>query len=82
MAVTATVLGVALFSSPSRAASATVLDSVGKFTAPVSPDGFRETAKARLLRGTCYTAPSLAGGRLYLRSDQEMVCVEMKAEAN
>lgn len=46
--------------------------------APVSPDGFSATATAQLLRGTCYTAPSLANGKLYLRSDQEMVCVDVK----
>ena len=45
---------------------------------PVSPEGFQQTAKARVLKGTCYTTPSLAGGRLYLRSDQEMVCVLLK----
>lgn len=46
--------------------------------APVSAEGFRETASARVLEGTCYTAPSLAGGRLYLRSDQEMVCLQLR----
>lgn len=48
--------------------------------APVSPVGFEPTAKARLLEGTCYTAPSLANGRLYLRSNKEMVCISMKSE--
>ena len=46
--------------------------------APVSPDGFEPTAKARVVKGTCYTAPTLAGGKLYVRSDQEMVCIDMK----
>ena len=46
--------------------------------APASPDGYTETAKARVVQGTCYTAPTLANGKLYLRSDQEMVCIEMK----
>ena len=46
--------------------------------APVSPEGFRPTAQARVLRGTCYTAPSLADGRLYLRSDGELVCISLR----
>ncbi|MCH8045201.1 MAG: PQQ-binding-like beta-propeller repeat protein [Planctomycetes bacterium] len=46
--------------------------------APVSSKEFEPTAKIRVLQGTCYTAPTLAGGKLYLRSNQEMVCIEMK----
>jgi outer membrane protein assembly factor BamB len=46
--------------------------------APVSPEGFHPTARARVLRGTCYTAPSLADGRLYLRSDGELVCISLR----
>lgn len=45
------------------------------------PAGYRETAQARrLLRGTCYTAPSLAAGKLYVRCDKEMVCIDMKGK--
>ncbi|MBT6496917.1 MAG: PQQ-like beta-propeller repeat protein [Planctomycetaceae bacterium] len=43
-----------------------------------SPNGYSETAKARVVKGTCYTAPTLANGKLYIRSDKEMVCIEMK----
>ena len=46
--------------------------------APASADGFRPTATARVLEGTCFTAPSLANGKLYLRSDQELICLDMK----
>jgi len=42
-----------------------------------TPDGYVETSKSRIVKGTCYTAPSLANGKLYVRSDQEMVCIEM-----
>lgn len=56
-----------------------LLNEDGKLMlAPASPDGFEPTAEARLLAGTCYTSPSLANGKLYIRSDKEMVCVEMK----
>ena len=43
-----------------------------------TPDGYEETAKARVVKGTCYTAPTLANGKLYVRSDKEMVCIAMK----
>ncbi len=43
-----------------------------------SPDGYLETAKAKLLDGTCYTAPTLVNGKLYIRSDKELVCIDMK----
>lgn len=58
-----------------------LLNESGKLMlAPVSSDGFEPTAEARLLKGTCYTAPSLANGRLYLRSNEEMICISMKSE--
>ncbi|GAB4137660.1 MAG: hypothetical protein Tsb009_05270 [Planctomycetaceae bacterium] len=43
-----------------------------------SPNGYSELAKARILKGTCYTAPTLANGKLYVRSNREMVCIDMK----
>ncbi len=46
--------------------------------APVSPDGFKETSNAPVMKDTCYTTPSLANGKLCARSNQEMVCIEMK----
>ncbi|MDA1017367.1 MAG: PQQ-like beta-propeller repeat protein [Planctomycetota bacterium] len=56
-----------------------LLEESGKLLlAPVSLDGFEPTAQARLLKGTCYTAPSLANGHLYLRSNEEMVCIDLK----
>ena len=45
--------------------------------APVSPQEFAPTASVQLLKGTCYTAPTLADGKLFLRSDQEMVCIDL-----
>lgn len=49
------------------------------YLAPISSQSFEPTAEARVLTGTCYTTPSLAQGRLYLRSDLELVCVDMRA---
>lgn len=46
--------------------------------APASPDGFEATASAQVVEGISYTQPSLAHGKLYVRSDQELACIEMK----
>ncbi len=56
-----------------------VLAENGKLAiAPISPTGFNSTAQASLLSGTCYTTPALVDGRLYLRSNEEMVCVDLR----
>ncbi len=47
--------------------------------APATSDDFSPTARANLLRGgICYTAPTLVQGRLYIRSNQELLCVQLK----
>jgi len=43
-----------------------------------NPDEFIERSSASVLRGKNWTSPSLAAGRLYLRNQDEIVCVEMK----
>ena len=47
--------------------------------AEASPAGYAEKARARVLRGKTWTAPTLAGGRLYLRNEREMISLNMKA---
>jgi len=42
------------------------------------PDEYVERSSASVLRGKNWTSPSLAGGRLYLRNQDEIVCVDMK----
>ena len=42
-----------------------------------NPSAFREVASAQVLSGLCWTAPSLARGRLYLRSMEEAVCLQI-----
>ena len=37
---------------------------------------YRKIAEAQVLSGRCWTAPSLSGGKLYLRDSQEMVCLD------
>jgi outer membrane protein assembly factor BamB len=49
--------------------------------APASPDGFRPTARAKVLDGKCWTAPVLANGRIYCRNaDGDLVCLDVRAD--
>jgi outer membrane protein assembly factor BamB len=43
-----------------------------------TPAGFQELGRKQVL-GATRQAPALAGGRLYLRDDKEIVCLEIKA---
>ena len=50
--------------------------------ARASPARFEMLARARVLRGTCWTMPVLAGGRIYCRSARGMlVCLDVSAGA-
>ena len=48
--------------------------------AEATPAGFVEKAGYPALEGRCWTLPTLAGGRLFLRDEREIVCLNM-AEA-
>jgi outer membrane protein assembly factor BamB len=39
-------------------------------------DGYHEAASYQALDGKCWTPPTLADGRLYLRNEQEVVCLD------
>ena len=41
------------------------------------PSGYRELASAQVLQGRCWTAPALAGARLYLRNETELVALDL-----
>lgn len=43
-----------------------------------TPDAYNERATARILAGKNWTAPSLAGGHLYLRNHEEIVCIDLR----
>lgn len=45
--------------------------------AEATPEAFREKARARIFDGRTWTMPSLAGGRLYLRDQKEMVALDL-----
>ncbi len=43
------------------------------------PDEYREKAKAQVLQGKCWTMPTLVDGKLYLRNQKELICLDMKS---
>jgi len=43
-----------------------------------TPDGYREKGRAQALTGKCWTSPALAGGRLYLRDQDEIVSLDLR----
>lgn len=42
-----------------------------------TPEGYRELGRTRAMTGKAWTAPSLAGGRIYLRDQDEIVALEV-----
>ncbi len=44
-----------------------------------SPDAYVEKAAVQVLEGRCWTAPSLSGGRLFLRNGEEMLALDLRA---
>jgi len=47
--------------------------------ADASPEGFKELARAKVLKGTCWTVPVLSGGRIYCRSHEgDLVCIDVR----
>ena len=49
--------------------------------AVATPQSFVEKSKYPVLEGRCWTIPSLADGRVYVRNESELVCLDMRGEA-
>ncbi len=57
-----------------------VLSDRGKLVlAKATPEGFQEAGSFQVLEGKTWTAPVLAGGNLYLRDHQKLVCFDARA---
>ena len=55
-----------------------ILSDKGKLTiGAANPKGFKAKATAKVLSGRCWTMPTLANGKLYLRSMDEIVCLDL-----
>ena len=49
--------------------------------APASPEKFKLAARAQILGGTCWTAPTLANGLIYARNSRgDVVCVDVRGK--
>ncbi|MBI1788755.1 MAG: PQQ-like beta-propeller repeat protein [Acidobacteria bacterium] len=47
--------------------------------APASPEAFKPSARARVLPATVRAYPALAGGKLYVRNEKTLVCLDVHA---
>jgi len=47
--------------------------------ADASPEGYREHGRFQALSGKAWTSPTLAGGRLYLRDQDEIVSLDLRS---
>jgi outer membrane protein assembly factor BamB len=45
--------------------------------AEAAPEAYREKASAQILKGRCFTPPAFANGKLYLRNETEIVCLNL-----
>ncbi len=55
-----------------------VLSDRGRLVqAEATPEGYVEQGRTQALDGKCWTAPTLAGGKLYVRSHSEMVSYDL-----
>ena len=56
-----------------------ILGEAGKLAlAEANPSEYNEKARFQLFDDKCWTVPTLAGGRLYLRNQKEMVCLDLR----
>ena len=46
-----------------------------------TPEAYREKGAAEVIDGKCWTVPTLAGGRLYLRNERELVALDVRRPA-
>lgn len=58
-----------------------VLSERGKLVlVKATPEAYVEKASAQVLRGRCWTVPTLVDGKLYLRNQKEMLCLDLSAQ--
>ena len=49
--------------------------------AEANPSEYKGVAETQLLEGRCFTPPTFLGGKLYLRNQKELVCVDLSAKS-
>jgi outer membrane protein assembly factor BamB len=56
-----------------------VLGESGKlFLAEASPDGYHEKASFQVSQNKCWTVPTVARGKLYVRTESEIICFDLR----
>lgn len=56
-----------------------VLGEGGKLAlAEATPSGYREQASVQVSDNKCWTVPALAGGKLYVRDEAQLICLSLK----
>lgn len=45
--------------------------------AEVSPKEYREISKFQMFEGRCWSVPTLSGGKLFIRNEKELVCLDL-----
>lgn len=59
-----------------------VLSDRGKLAlVSATPEEYRELGNAQVLEGKCWTSPSLADGRLYVRNEEKLIALDWKGAA-
>lgn len=59
-----------------------VLSDRGKLAlVQATPEAYRELGNAQVLEGKCWTSPSLADGRLYVRNEEQLIAYDWKGAA-
>lgn len=49
--------------------------------AEANPSEYKGVAETQILEGRCFTPPTFAGGKLYLRNQKELVCIDLSAKS-
>ena len=57
-----------------------VLSDSGKLAlVEATPEEYSELGHAQVLEGKCWTAPTLANGRLYVRNEEQLIALDWNA---
>ncbi len=60
-----------------------VLSDKGRLIlAEATPKAYVEKASAQVLKGRCWTVPTLANGKLYVRNQKEIACYDVSAKSS
>ena len=59
-----------------------VLSERGKLVlVEATPEAYRELGSSQVFDGKCWTAPSIADGRLYVRDEEQLIAFDWKGAA-